>query len=660
LEKHDVKVKNKLEIIAILPIITAVAVTMILFKISDTVKEVDSTARVADSTVRQISEVNLATCNYLVSHGDSYKRQWHLKHAQLMQQLAAEKAKKLDDKGILQDISNRLGGLRETFIEIVRNHEQNVRQARNSQTDSTAREEELTRRFWVQSQCIVEGALALSEKAHAKAAHIQDKARMLIAGTCAVLAVMLLVIALTLSSAISKGILALYDGMQAVARGSLDRDVTVRSRDELGQLASVFNKMRTQLKGWRSALENECEEHKKTASSLRESSRHLSDALIKLKRAQQQSIEQERMQALKQMAGGIVHDFNNSLTPIIGTTEYLLSTPEALKDPAELKDSLELIDEASKAARNIVKNLTEFFRPTTADTNDFISVNDIVQNAISLTRPRWKEQSETEGATINVVTDLAKEAPAIHGDKIEMEEAVTNLILNAVDAMPTGGTMTFKTRVERNMSTIEISDNGEGMTHEVKARCFEPFFSTKGPMSSGMGLSVTKAIIARHKGTMELDSEPSKGTTVTIRLPRQLTPPHKEAFIAAARPVAGLRVLVVDDDSWSRKVIQKHLAADGCVVECVADGHDALAKMQSASFNIVMLDRAMPDMSGDQLAADVKKIAPAMPVIMLTGFAGLMEEHGEHPKYVDVVVGKPFTRNEIRAALAKATKIRRA
>ena len=655
------KVKSKLEIMAILPLIMAVAVTIILFRMSDVMKEVATTARVVDSIVRQVSDVNVATCNYLVYRGDSYKRQWHLKHAKLMQQIdAEEKAKKLDDKGILRGIRSQLGGLRETFIEIVRNREQNVRPIKNSPADSATREEELTRRLWTQSQRIVEDALALSETVHVNATHIQDKAYLLAAGTCAVLAVILLVIALAVSSAISRAILALNDGMQAVARGSLDRDVVVRSRDELGQLAAVFNKMRTQLKGWRAALETEGEEHKKTESSLRESSRHLSDALIKLKRAQQQSIEQERMQALKQMAGGIVHDFNSSLTPIIGTTEYLLSTPEALKDPAELADSLQLIDEASKSARNVVKNLTEFFRPTTADTNDFVRVNDIVENAISLTKPKWKEQSEAEGATITIVTDLSKEAPAIHGDRIEMEEAVTNLIFNAVDAMPTGGTITLKTRVEENMSVIEISDNGEGMTHEVKARCFEPFFSTKGTTSSGMGLSITKGIIARHKGTMELDSEPYKGTTVTIRLPRQLTPPYKEAFAASDRPVEGFRVLVVDDDSWSRKVIQKHLTADGCVVECVANGRDALTKLQSASFNIVMLDRAMPDMSGDQLAADVKKIAPTMPVIMLTGFAGLMEERGEHPQHVDVIVGKPFTRNEIRAALAKAAKLRRA
>ena len=488
-------------------------------------------------------------------------------------------------------------------------------------------------------------------------APIYDKVYMVTVGACVVLAVFLAVIALVISIRVSKGISNLYEGIRAVSAGNFGIEAAVNGNDEIAELAEAFNKMRKQLETWRTELERECEEHKKTAASLRESNRRLSDVLIKLKRAQEQSIEQERMQALKQIASGIVHDFNSSLTPILGTTEYLLSTPEALGNREDIMDSLRLIDEASKAAGSVVRNLSEFFRPTTTEMNDLLSVNDVVQNVISLTKPKWKEQSEVEGATITIITELQKNAPTIHGNRIELEEALTNLILNAVDAMPAGGTLTFKTRPEGDMSVIEISDSGEGMTPEIRSRCFEPFFSTKGPASSGMGLAITKGILARHKGTLSLDSETGKGTTVVIRLPIGISQqPHKAHDTGAATPIAGLHILVVDDESWSRRIIQKYLEADRCTVETAVDGHDALVKLTTAKFNVVILDRAMPDMSGDQLALHIMKANPGMPIVMLTGFGEIMEERGEHPKGVDIIISKPFTKNEIRTGIASAIR----
>ena len=487
---------------------------------------------------------------------------------------------------------------------------------------------------------------------------IHSTNHLMVLALCLIPALALTAFCLIASHGVSKSIADLHESMRTASSENRDTGATIHGVDELGELAGDFKTMRKQLEASRDELAHECEEHKKTAASLRETNRHLSDVLIKLKRAQQQSIEQERMLALKQIANGIVHDFNSSLTPILGTTEYLISTPEALGSREDILDSLRLIDEAAKAARNLVRDLSEFFRPTTTEMNDLISVNDIVQNAISLTKPKWKEQSEVDGATITVVTDLRKNAPTIHGNRVELEEALTSLILNALDAMPTGGTLTLKTRIEGDISLIEISDSGEGMTPEIQDRCFEPFFSTKGPGASGMGLAIAKGIIARHKGTLALNSEPTNGTTVSIKLPTQtIPPPRKTKGIDAAEAIVGLHVLVVDDESWSRRIMEKYLSADRCTVETAVDGHDALVKLGAGKFDLVILDRAMPAMSGDQLAIQIRKSAPKLPIVMMTGFGDIMEERGEHPKDVDIVVGKPFTRIQLRSAIKAAIEI---
>jgi signal transduction histidine kinase/ActR/RegA family two-component response regulator len=644
------KVKSKLAMIAILPLVIALAVSIMLFTTSREIEQIDRSAQMACFMTRGISDLNLATSDCLIKLDAQSEAQWHLKCAALERLLTEPALGSSFDKAGLSSVGDSLKRIKSTFAEFVA-----LRQ--NKAGGAIETEEDLMRKLTHESQILLDSTLSFENDCRTRASDVNNNARKAIAVSTILFAIILVILSTVLITGVSKAISRLQEAMNAVAGGDLDREMIPGNAGELDGLVAAFNEMRTQLKNSQIALQRECEQHRRTEASLKESNVRLSDLLVKLKRAQEQAIEQERMQALRQIANGIVHDFNSSLTPVLGTTEYLLSTPKALTNNAELTDSIKLIDEAARSAKSLVKNLSEFFRPTTSELSDLLDVNDVILESVTLTKPKWKEQSEAEGITITMITDLQRSPPTIHGNRIELQEALTNLILNAIDAMPGGGTISLRTRTEDGQSVMEISDNGEGMMPEVRTRCFEPFFSTKGPASSGMGLAVTKSIVARHKGTLTLDSEQGKGTTFTIRLPVQTTTPaRKGPPTAAPKPVSGISVLVVDDEFWSRRIVERYLNYDQCNAVLAADGHDAMAKLAVVKFDLVILDRAMPDMSGDELAIEVKKSHPMMPVIMLTGFGAIMEERGEHPKDVDFIVSKPFTRNELRAAIATVMK----
>ena len=257
--------------------------------------------------------------------------------------------------------------------------------------------------------------------------------------------------------------------------------------------------------------------------------------------------------------------------------------------------------------------------------------------------------------TLQIETDL-QDAPWIVGDEAALREVLTNLIFNAADAMAEDGQITLRTRCEDPSVLLEVSDAGGGMTEEVRQRCLEPFFSTKGTDGTGLGLSMVFGVIQRHNGTIEIESEPGQGTTFRIRLPIQ-TPSssQREADEPDLTPVRPLHVLLVEDEPLVCQAAATCLRLDGHTVETADNGQEGLEKLskQHAAFDVVVTDRAMPQMNGDQLAAAIKQLVPDVPVIMLTGFGEMMSTLGEKPEGVDLIVNKPVTLNLFRDALAK-------
>jgi signal transduction histidine kinase/ActR/RegA family two-component response regulator len=402
--------------------------------------------------------------------------------------------------------------------------------------------------------------------------------------------------------------------------------------------------------------------------------------------AQRQLVQQERLRALGEMASGIAHDLNNALAPVLGFAELLLTQPEIRTDAAQLHRYLDLILTGASDAAAVVARLKDFYRRR-EEPEDFVPVdlNALVEQTVALAQPRWHSQARAEGRVVEVLTDLG-DAPPVAGRDTELREALMNLVFNALDALPQGGTITLRTyaaappdsgatsAMSAGEAIVEVADTGVGMSEEVRRRCLEPFFTTKGEKGTGMGMAMVYGTVTRHGGRMEIESAPGKGTTVRLGLPavREGTaaapadlagPAENDDLVAGTvaatletAPVAdpALCILVVDDEPLVRAAVAELLAPAGHEVSVAANGADGWTLLQSRNFDVVITDRAMPGMTGEQLAAAIKRHRPDAAVVMLTGFGDLMRAAGQRPTHVDVVIGKPPTQSSLRGAIAEA------
>lgn len=381
-----------------------------------------------------------------------------------------------------------------------------------------------------------------------------------------------------------------------------------------------------------------------------------------LRQTQQSSMQLERMSAMAQMASGIAHDINNALSPVSLYAEVLLAQEHDLS--ARTREYLELIRHSVQGVAETVSRMREFARPQDRGrTPAPLRLNEIVQKAVTFTHARWGDLAQRQGVTIDVVTDLASGLPDVSGVESELRDALTNLIFNAIDAMPRGGTITLRTRLEsppgrgRPVVVVDVGDNGIGMDEATRLRCLEPFFTTKGDRGTGLGLAMVFGMVQRHGGQIEIESEPGVGSTFRIRLPAdglvQATPGAGSPEGVSPR---GLRLLLVDDDPVLLRSLETTMEVDQHVVAAANGGAAGIAAFADAlaagrPFDAVITDLGMPAVDGRQVAAAVKEQAPATPVIMLTGWGRRLLADHEVPPHVDVVLSKPPTLDDIRRAL---------
>jgi len=377
---------------------------------------------------------------------------------------------------------------------------------------------------------------------------------------------------------------------------------------------------------------------------------------VELIQTHQQVNDQERLRALGQMASGISHDFSNALTPVLGFTEILLNHPEFLDDKNLLNEYLQIMNTAARDAMNIVGRLRDFYRKRQKiETFLPLDLRQIVEQAVLLTRPKWKNQALANGAIIRVETDL-QDLPKIAGDDTSLREVLTNLIFNAVDAMPRGGVLTFTGTAEGDTVKLEIADSGQGMPEEVRQRCFEPFFSTKGKAGTGLGLSMVYGVVKRHDGQIDVRSEPGKGTTFVITFPAYAPAPAartaeapRESGVLHAR---SLDVLIVDDEPMVREVMKQYFMGDGHRAETAVDAAEGLDRFKSGKFDLVVTDWAMPGAPVEGMTAEIKRLSPRTPVIVLTGFGEMIRARGAGAHGVDCILSKPPTLLSVREAVA--------
>ena len=392
---------------------------------------------------------------------------------------------------------------------------------------------------------------------------------------------------------------------------------------------------------------------KQAEQLLLDSNEQLDATLTELRQTQRQIVAQENLRVLGQMASGIAHDFNNALAPIIGFSELLMKHPEKLEDQEQVLKRLQIINTCATDAARVVRQMREFGRQGT-DSHVFqpVDLNKLVRQTVDHTKQHWKDQAQAVGKTIEIATDLLP-VSSVSGEEFAIRELLTNLIFNAVDAMPEGGTITLGTMMDGNSVRLSVRDTGTGMSEEVQRRCLEPFFTTKGTGGTGLGLAMVQGIVQRHNGTVDIESKLGHGTTFIIRLPIQHAGKAPTAPAQVSAVSQSLHVLVVDVEPLLCAITEAFLMDDGHTVETVNRGAAALERLKTGQFAVVITDRAMPEMNGDQLAVAIHQSVPGLPVILMTGFGDIMHSANEMPPHINTILSKPLTQASLRAALTK-------
>jgi signal transduction histidine kinase/ActR/RegA family two-component response regulator len=382
-----------------------------------------------------------------------------------------------------------------------------------------------------------------------------------------------------------------------------------------------------------------------------------------LRRSQQSALQTERLRALGEMASGIAHDINNAISPVSLYSELLQDTEPNLTDAG--RNRLATIRRAIEDVAGTIERMREFYRPR-EEAREFakLDIAGAIEHVIELTEPRWRALPQSRGIVVELRKELAADLPEVLGDAVELRDALTNLVFNAVDAMPEGGTLTLRTRAATagGLSTvqIEVSDSGTGMDGETRRRCIEPFFTTKGQRGTGLGLASVYGMLQRHDARLEIDSAPGLGTTMRMIFPAAADIAESTGSFTLPRPTRKLRILVIDDDPILIRSVSDVLEAEGHAVESAAGGQAGIDAFGAAlghgrPFSLVITDLGMPRVDGRKVAAAIKGLSPLTPLILLTGWGQRLLDEKDIPPNVDRVLSKPPRLAQLRAALAQLT-----
>lgn len=389
---------------------------------------------------------------------------------------------------------------------------------------------------------------------------------------------------------------------------------------------------------------------------VRERTSELERSNEQVRQAQQALIQQERLRALGQMASGIAHDINNAISPISLYADLLLDHEPGLS-PAG-REHLETIQRAIDDVARTVARMREFYRPQEPQLQSSdIEINPLVHQVIDLTRARWSDQPQRAGIMIELRAELAAHLPVVRGAENEIRDALTNLIFNAVDAVPTGGVIEIRTAMTpTGMVQLEVRDTGVGMDEETRKRCLEPFFTTKGERGTGLGLAMVYGMAQRHRAQLQIESARGHGTTMRLLFPaNEHAAQPIPGLLPPLEPSRGLRILVIDDDTLLSQSLSTALRSEGHEVTVADGGQAGIDAFQPGHFEVVITDLGMPYVDGRQVARAIRSASPATPIIMLTGWGRSLQAEGVPPE-VDRVLNKPPRLGEIRAALAELTE----
>jgi GAF domain-containing protein/ActR/RegA family two-component response regulator len=372
-------------------------------------------------------------------------------------------------------------------------------------------------------------------------------------------------------------------------------------------------------------------------------------AYRELSEAQAQLVRGETLRAMGELASGVAHHLNNLLAVVIGRLQ-LARTRHAVP---QIDRHLELAERAALDGAEVVRRMRGFSLGQPSPDMAPVNLNAIAREVVELTRPRWQDEAQVRGVTIDMRLE-AGAIPPIQAEAAALREVLMNLILNAIDALPQGGAVTIRTSLADDAVHCEVTDTGVGMTPDVQKHALEPFFTTKGFQSTGLGLSVNYGIVRRHGGELTIESAPGEGTSVRFWLPTGAPAPRPAAPAPAPMPVAtALRILVIDDEPRVREVVSEVLEGQGHTVVAAAGGPEGLRQLEAdGGFDLVLTDLGMPGMTGWEVALAAKAKSPGIRVGLMTGWGAHPAAKPDERAAADFVLAKPVTLEGLRAALA--------
>ena len=360
--------------------------------------------------------------------------------------------------------------------------------------------------------------------------------------------------------------------------------------------------------------------------------------------------QRHRMEALGRMTMGVAHDLNNLLSGLIGHIELLKQKADQDQAPASIQPSIRTIETTAEDGAALIEKLQRYIREDTQKHFERVSLAALIEDCITITQPYWYNEPRRQGIEIEVERGLDA-VPDVMGAPSELREVFVNLILNAVQAMPEGGTLTFETfTTERGQVGARVRDTGIGMSDDVQQNIFEPLFTTKGEQGTGMGLAASSGIVQEHEGDIDVTSTPGEGTAFTLTFPpADDAEPEPEPDEPPVPDAANVRVLVVDDEEMVRSIVTQLLSLNDHEVDRASSGAEALDLFEAHAYDIVFTDFGMPEMTGAELASRLHEIQADLPIILLTGYTDTDTAVDE----VDDILSKPFKLEELEAAIQK-------
>jgi signal transduction histidine kinase len=362
----------------------------------------------------------------------------------------------------------------------------------------------------------------------------------------------------------------------------------------------------------------------------------------------QNQTQRNRLETLGRMTMGIAHDFNNLLSGILGYTELLKNYAEEELADRTLVEHLGTVEQAALDGAALIRKIQQYIRQERHTHFAPLDIPTLIQDCIALTRPYWYNEPRRVGIAIEVEQDH-EEVPPVMGSATELREVFLNLILNAVQAMPSGGRLVFRTDETMDGVRIRVKDTGMGMSDSVRERIFEPLYTTKGERGTGMGLAVSYGIIQEHEGTIAVRSHLGEGTLFEITLPPAHGARQERKKVLEESSGSRARVLVVDDEAMVRSILVKLLSLKGHEVTPAASASEALSALERSTFDVVFTDLGMPEMNGRQLANAIRQRYRELPIVLLSGDTNI----GEPGEDVDVVLAKPFKIAQLESTIQK-------